>query len=64
MSCVVTPNSKAGRELDKAIKEGRVVRVVFDDKTGTVRPITPTEAAKADAKMKPLLDFLDSLPKD
>lgn len=61
--CPITPNSKAGRELDRAIREGRVVRVVFDDKTGAVRPITKAEADAADRKMKPLLDFLDTLPK-
>jgi hypothetical protein len=59
--CPITPNSKAGRELERAIAEGRVVRVIFDDKTGLPRPITKAEADKADAKMKPLLDFLDTL---
>jgi hypothetical protein len=61
MGCIVEPGSKADREIQKAIAEGRVVRVTIDSK-GNVRPITPAEAAKADAKLQGLFEFLKSLP--
>lgn len=60
---VLGPNDPRNKVIDKARREGRLVRVIMDPKTGRVRPITKAEADKADAKMKPLLDFLDSLPK-